>query len=89
MEFLGVGRRSADPPLSYQRDLVLAHYDALLSHHGLHAGLRIARKHLGWYVAGLPGAAQFRHAAYREDDPRMVMALVRAFYGRQCEGRAA
>lgn len=89
MEFLRVGQRPADPPLSYQRDLVLAHYDALLGHHGLHAGLRIARKHLGWYVAGLPGAAQFRHAAYREGDPQKVVAMVQAFYDRQCEGWAA
>jgi tRNA-dihydrouridine synthase B len=89
MEFLRSGRRPADPPLSHQRDLVLAHYDALLGHHGSHAGIRIARKHLGWYVAKLPGAAGFRRAAYGESDPRAVVALVRAFYDRHRDRQAA
>jgi tRNA-dihydrouridine synthase B len=87
--FLRSGRRLADPPLSYRRDLLLSHYEALLSHHGRHAGVRIARKHLGWYVAELPGAREFRRVACGEDEPHVVMSLVRAFFDRQHEERAA
>ena len=35
-------------------DHVLEHYDMILSHYGLVPGVRIARKHLGWYLDGLP-----------------------------------
>jgi tRNA-dihydrouridine synthase B len=37
-------------------DMVLAHYDALLAFYGTKLGLRVARKHLGWYMdhAGTP-----------------------------------
>lgn len=34
-------------------DLVVAHYEAMLAHYGTHAGLRHARKHLGWYIGRL------------------------------------
>jgi tRNA-dihydrouridine synthase B len=88
-EFLRSGRRLPDPSLTYRRDIVLAHYEALLNHHGRHAGARIARKHLGWYVAELPGAKDFRRVACGEDDPRAVVSLVRAFFDRLCDKRAA
>lgn len=39
-------------------DLVIGHYEAMLAFYGVDLGLRIARKHLGWYleVAGLEAA---------------------------------
>ncbi|UIJ73738.1 tRNA dihydrouridine synthase DusB [Aurantimonas sp. HBX-1] len=38
-------------------DLVEEHYDAMLSHYGTGAGLRRARKHLGWYLDHFAAAA--------------------------------
>src|SRR5579871_4070350 len=57
---LRTGQRLPDPPLSAQRDILLAHYRAILSHFGIHAGVRLARKHIAWYSRGLPGSAEFR-----------------------------
>ena len=51
--------------------VVLEHYDALLDHHGPETGVRIARKHLGWYSKRLPGGRVPR-AGNRADDPRQV-----------------
>jgi nifR3 family TIM-barrel protein len=42
------GTSAPTPTLPEQRELVIALYDALLSHYGLRVGLRHARKHLGW-----------------------------------------
>jgi len=41
------------PPLTRpdRRDLILGHLEAMYAFHGETAGLRIARKHLGWYCA--------------------------------------
>ncbi|KIN72329.1 tRNA dihydrouridine synthase DusB [Sulfitobacter guttiformis] len=41
-------------------DMVLGHYDALLGFYGTKLGLRVARKHLGWYMdhAGTPDNAR-------------------------------
>ncbi|QPM89771.1 tRNA dihydrouridine synthase DusB [Pseudooceanicola algae] len=55
-------------------DMVRGHYDAMLTFYGLDLGLRVARKHLGWYMdtAATPGA--LRGAVLRETDPDQVLA---------------
>src|SRR5579864_1095851 len=80
IEWLRTRRRVPDPPLAVQFDIVRGHYDAMLSHYGTAVGLRIARKHLGWYSKGLPGSAEFRAAVNRTEDVPQVKALLRAFY---------
>jgi tRNA-dihydrouridine synthase B len=89
MCFLAGKAVPADPPLAEQRDLVLAHYDAMIRHYGSRGGVRIARKHLGWYARGLAHAAAFRAAVNREDSPDRVMAMVARVYDRQIDRQAA
>jgi tRNA-dihydrouridine synthase B len=89
ISYLRTGERTADPPLHRQLAIVLKHYEAILSHYGIAAGLRMARKHLGWYSRGLHGAAEFRGEINRQDDPQRVMAMLRAFYEPQIERQAA
>ena len=80
MSTLKSGRMPADPSLDEQRETVLAHYDAMLSHYGIESGVRIARKHLGWYVKGLRGAAALRAEINRQDSPERVMSLISQIY---------
>ncbi len=79
-EWLRHRRRRPDPPLAAQYELVLRHYDAMLRYYGRAVGVRIARKHLGWYSKGLPGSAEFRAAVNQTDDVPTVLGLLRAFY---------
>ncbi len=72
--------RSPDPPLATQYQLVRRHYDEMLIHYGRDPGMRIARKHLGWYSKGLPGSAEFRAAVNQANDVAAVEALLRGFY---------
>jgi tRNA-dihydrouridine synthase B len=55
--------------------MVLDHYEDMLSFYGRELGLRMARKHLGWYLeeAGLPHA---REAILTSIDPAEVIQLV-------------
>ena len=87
--YLKTGAVRPAPPLAEQLELVLAHYQDILSHHGSHRGVRHARKHLGWYARGLPGGAEFRARINREDDPGRVQDLLRAFYAPAIERAAA
>jgi len=48
--FLETGERRPDPAGRELADLVIEHYEALLSQYRENGGLRIARKHLGWYL---------------------------------------
>ena len=79
-EALRTGRWPAAPSLAQQRDLVLEHYRGMLSHYGRHIGVRVARKHLAWYVRDFTAAEAFRKSVNRADDPRSVIALIRSSY---------
>ena len=89
IHYLNTGERLDDPPLTEQLAVVLEHYRAMLDHYGTQTGVRIARKHLGWYTKGLPSSAEFRNKVNHLDDPADVMAALTAFYDPLCERLAA
>jgi tRNA-dihydrouridine synthase B len=89
IEWLRSRRRSADPPLASQYATLCAHYDAMLVHYGSDVGVKIARKHIGWYSKGLPGSAEFRAAVNQSGDPAAVRELIRGFYEPLVEREAA
>jgi nifR3 family TIM-barrel protein len=87
--FLQTGERVSEPTLAAQKDILLTHYDAMLAHFGTDAGMRLARKHLGWYSRGLPGSAEFRATAMRLADIAAVKDLIDGFYRRLIETGAS
>ncbi|HTZ38482.1 MAG TPA: tRNA dihydrouridine synthase DusB [Stellaceae bacterium] len=89
IEWLKSRRRVPDPPLARQYATIGAHYEAILAHYGCDVGVRIARKHIGWYSKGLPGSAEFRAAVNQSADPAAVRGLMRRFYEPLIEREAA
>jgi len=71
--------------------MVAGHHEAMLSFYGRDQGLRVARKHLGWYMdtAGTPAA--LRQAVLTAPDAATVQRLLPAALagGPDCEARAA
>ena len=58
--FLATGEHLAPPLVAEVRRLLLAHLEDHYDLYGEFTGVRSARKHIGWYVAGLPGGEAFR-----------------------------
>lgn len=83
IHYLRTGERRADPAPEQRLAVVLEHYESILGHYGVAKGVRIARKHLGWYASGLRDAARFRTEVNRLSDPDAVRRLIIAqFTGR-------
>jgi tRNA-dihydrouridine synthase B len=80
IHYLRTGQRLADPSLATQYAAVRTHFEAMLEHYGPETGVRMARKHLGWYSKGLPASADFRASVNREADPSKVRAMLAAFF---------
>lgn len=80
MEYLRTGRRTPGPALAVRGRLVRDHYRAMLAHYGRDSGMRIARKHLSWYVGGQPGSAALRAALHGAVDPDQVDTLLARHY---------
>ncbi|MFC4347634.1 tRNA dihydrouridine synthase DusB [Kordiimonas lipolytica] len=89
MHYLRTGEKIDEPALEEQLQLVLEHYDDILTHYGVEGGVRIARKHLGWYTKGLHSSAEFRNEVNRIEEPEKVKAALKEFYLPLCEQAAA
>jgi len=87
--YLKTGETLPDPTLADQFLTVMEHYEAILEHYGTQAGVRIARKHLGWYSKGLAGSADYRSEINKLGDPSQVKACITAFYAVNLERMAA
>ena len=48
--------------------IVCEHIAAMHAFYGEHTGVRVARKHIGWYVAALPGGEAFRRGLNQLDN---------------------
>ena len=80
MAALGEGGTKPDPSLDDQLAAMLEQYDDMLSLYGRMTGVNLARKHIGWYTKGLPGSAEMRNRVNGQDDPAIVVAMLREFY---------
>jgi tRNA-dihydrouridine synthase B len=89
MDYLQTGTASAVPSRDTQRQVVLRHLTEMLEHYGAHAGLRIARKHIGWYSKGMINSAEYRVAINQQDDPQAVMTMIDEFYRKADDAEAA
>lgn len=87
--YLRTGEKLPDPSIEEQRDVVIEHYEDMMSHYGVDAGYRIARKHVGWYSSGLHNSSVFRLEINKMTDPQQVLDTIRKFYAGELEHRAA
>ena len=80
--FLDTGTHLAPPLVVEVRRLLIDH---LREHYGLYgefSGVRTARKHIGWYVHGLPGAEAFRADMNTIEDCGLQLRAVADFFER-------
>jgi tRNA-dihydrouridine synthase B len=78
--FLATGTHLAPPLVGEVRRLLLEHLQDHYSLYGSFTGVRSARKHIGWYTKGLPGAEAFRAAMNTIDDCAAQSRAVGAFF---------
>jgi len=89
MHWLRTGERLAEPGIAEQYAVLVEHYRAMLDHYGADVGVKVARKHLGWYTKGLRGSAEFRNHVNLIDDAEQVLGELERFYETFLHLRAA
>nr|WP_309477160.1 tRNA dihydrouridine synthase DusB [Marinomonas foliarum] len=68
------------PSLSEVRQLVINHVSALHQFYGDYLGVRIARKHVGWYLQTLADKTQFRSLFNRIDNTQEQLDKLEEFF---------
>ncbi len=78
--FLHDGTLLPPPEVSEVRAIMRAHLRRLYTFHGDGTGVRIARKHIGWYAEGRPNEQTFRQVVMRAETPDAQLAAIEAYF---------
>ena len=80
IDFIKTGSRTPDPSLSDQKNILLEHLDSMLSYYGNFIGVRVARKHIGWYMRGLPSSVKFKQQLYCSSEIETIVPNIERIY---------
>jgi tRNA-dihydrouridine synthase B len=80
--FLATGEELAPPACAEIEAVVREHLESLYALYGEAQGLRVARKHLGWYSRALPGGERFRQQVVRIETAAPQRAAVNDYFAR-------
>jgi tRNA-dihydrouridine synthase B len=86
---IATGELMPEPDVAEVRDIILGHLDALHRFYGEARGVRTARKHLGWYLAGRPGGEALRRTFVRLETPAEQRAAVDRYFEEALEKELA
>lgn len=78
--FLATGAALPPPSIGEVGRTLLGHVEHLHAFYGEQAGLRIARKHLGWYAKDRPENAAFRDVVNRAQSGAEQLRIVREYF---------
>jgi len=80
LSYLSDGKRLPSPAATEMRAVALEHLEGIYALYGEEFGVRIARKHIGWYSRGLPGGEAFRRMANTFESAQAQLAALGGFY---------
>jgi tRNA-dihydrouridine synthase B len=78
--YLATGDTLPPPSLAEVREILLGHLEQLHAFYGEAQGVRIARKHLGWYAKDRPENASFRNVVNRAETADEQLRLTCAYF---------
>ena len=78
--YLETGEQLPPPTPSQVRDILVGHLQHLHAFYGEQSGVRIARKHLGWYAKDRPENAAFRAVVNRAEGAYEQICLTRDYF---------
>jgi tRNA-dihydrouridine synthase B len=78
--YLATGELLPEPSPAGVSEILLGHLEHLYAFYGEHAGVRIARKHLGWYAKDRPENGAFRDVVNRAENADDQLRLTRDYF---------
>ena len=78
--FLDTGTKITPMSIEKIQKIMLKHLDNLYTFYGEYLGVRIARKHIGWYSKTQPESTAFRKTINQAQTPEQQQALIQAYF---------
>ena len=80
--YLATGSTLAPPLIAEIREVLIEHLHGLHEFYGAEQGLRVARKHIGWYLHDLPCGAEVRRELNRIETAPAQISAVAAYFAK-------
>ena len=74
------GSRLVYPSHQEKQSMIIRHYQKMLERKPERIAVREMRKHIGWYIRGMKGAAQFRAEINRCADADQAIEMIRQYF---------
>jgi len=78
--YFKTGEMLAPMPVQKIKEILLKHLDNLYTFYGEYRGVRIARKHIGWYSKTQPNSTAFRKIINQAEQPELQQKLINDFF---------
>ncbi len=78
--FLIVGQSLPQPSLSERLDVISRHLRGMIELKGMERGVREMRKHIGWYVKGLPECSKLKSKLYTFKTENQVIESLHSYF---------
>jgi len=80
LHYLNTGMLCSPPTSTEVHKVLSGHLTALHQFYGEHQGLRVARKHIGWYLCGRPGGKELRRELMRVESADRQLLLIDRYF---------
>ncbi|MFW1678687.1 tRNA dihydrouridine synthase DusB [Pontibacter sp. JAM-7] len=80
--YLRTGTMLPPPPMTEVKSLLLEHLCELHAFYGEHMGVRIARKHVGWYLQDQPEGKVFRQKFFQLETAADQVSAIEQYFNR-------
>jgi tRNA-dihydrouridine synthase B len=81
---LSTGQLLPEPGAKEIRTMMIEHLHNLYDFYGEYTGVRVARKHIGWYSKGQRHGAEFRQRVNRVESVQEQLSMTHAFFDELC-----
>jgi len=78
--YMSTGKLLPEPGVEEIHTIMINHLQNLYAFYGEYTGVRVARKHIGWYSKGRRDAADFRQRVNRVETSQAQLAMTHEFF---------
>lgn len=78
--FLATGEKLSPPTLDERLQIMMLHLDKAILYHGIRLGILEMRKHLAWYLKGLPYSAPVKNILQKCEDVETIKEILSDYF---------
>ena len=80
LQFIKSGSILPDPTASEKLQIIVNHYDNIIEYYGEDTGVKISKKHIGWYSSCLENSAEFRSKVNCSNNHKLIRNEILNFF---------